>query len=358
MSGSPTDIPPAYQAPVRGRDQGELLLDLNEGAPVLSDTQLAQIVGDAGVERLGRYPDASALTSKLAERLGVDAQRVLVTGGGDDAIDRLCRARLGQGEEIVLPSPTFEMIGRYARLAGATVRRVAWWGGAFPLEEIINASGARTRVVAVVSPNNPTGAVISPGALAELSRRLPGAVLMVDLAYTEFASIDLTQTAMALPNTVVIRTFSKAYGLAGARVGFAAGPQGLIEAMRASGGPFPCSGLSLKMACAALDTPREQFERQIERVRAQRSLLTQALRERGCEVLRSEANFVLARFGDAARVWETLSSQGVRVRRFDQPELGGWLRIGCPGTDAGFVRLMDALASALDQQENPQEEQS
>lgn len=336
----------AYAPPVRDAT-GELYLDLNEGATLASDGWLADVAAGLGTDAVRRYPDASRLEGMLAERLGVAPERVLVTNGGDDAIDRVCRACLGPRDEIVVPSPSFEMIARSAELVGGRVVRTPWMGGAFPINAVLGAVTERTRLVAVVSPNNPTGDVITRSELEQLSAALPGVLLMVDLAYTEFADDDLTAPALALPNAVIVRTFSKAYGLAGLRVGYAAGGEGTIDALRAAGGPFACSAVSLAVAEAALGLPDVVLAERVERVRAERVAIAGLLSGLGCEVLSGEANFVLARFGDAEGVWRGLGDRGVRVKRFAGSELADWLRIGCPGDAEGLARLIGALGEVL-----------
>lgn len=345
------DEQPWVRAPLRGlrayappdRGAGGLLLDLNEGAALTPRGWLDETLAALTPEALRRYPDARGLEARLAERLGVEPARVLVTNGGDDAIDRVCRACLGAGDEIVLPSPTFEMIGRSAELAGGVCRRVGWMGGAFPVGEVLGGVRDRTRVIAVVSPNNPTGGVITGGQLRALSAGAPRCLLMVDLAYAEFADEDLTGVALSLPNAVVVRTFSKAYGLAGLRVGYAAGAEPTIAALRAAGGPFPCSACSLAVAGAALDLGDGVLRDRVARVRAEREEVTAVLRARGVEVLDSKGNFVLARFGDSGATHAALGGRGVRVKRFEPDGLRDWLRIGMPGDPGGFAVLMAAL---------------
>ena len=336
----------AYAPPVRS-NRTELLLDLNEGATLTSDRWLADVASAVGMDAVRRYPDPSRLEAMLAERLGVPAGRVLVTNGGDDAIDRVCRVCLGAGDEIVVPSPSFEMIARSSEMAGGRVIRTAWMGGAFPVDAVLGAVTDRTRLVAVVSPNNPTGGVITRVELERLSVALPDVLLMVDLAYTEFSTEDLTAAALELPNAVIVRTFSKAFGLAGLRVGYAVGGEETIAAMRAAGGPFACSAVSLAAAGAALRLPASVLASRVDQVRSERAAVTRLLVECGCEVLPSEANFVLARFADALGVWQGLADRGVRVKRFANAELADWLRIGCPGDQRGLERLMAALGEVL-----------
>lgn len=299
-------------------------------------------------EALRRYPDAGALEARLAEGLDVEAERVLVTAGGDEALDRLCRARLGADRELLTTTPSFEMLPRYARLAGADVVEVSWMRGAFPTEEVVARVSPDTALVAVVSPNNPTGAVARREDLRRLSEAVPDALVLADLAYTEFAQGDLTGPALELPNVVVVRSLSKAWGLAGLRVGYAVGPTQVIEEMRGAGGPYSVSGISVAMAAERIADGGADVEAYVDRVRRERTDLEMTLTELGACPLPSEANFVLVRFGDAEGAWRRLADRGIAVRYFgNRPELKGYLRITCPGEAGAYGRLVSALGEVL-----------
>ena len=194
----------------------DLWLNSNEGqahpGPLLEE------LGESIPELVRRYPSASRLEGLIAERTGLTHERVLVTAGADDAIYRACLVMLDRGRELILPIPTFEMIDRYARLAGGSVIEVDWLMGRYPTAAIMDAITDRTAMIAVVSPNNPTGAIARIEDLRQLSAAAARALLLIDLAYTEFADKDLTQAACELPNALVTRTLSKAWGLAGLRV--------------------------------------------------------------------------------------------------------------------------------------------
>jgi len=326
-----------YAPPVPG-PRIDLALDANEGpgAPI----DLGAIASRLGPDAGRRYPSAAALQAELAGRFGVDASRVLVTAGGDEAIDRACRVCLEPGRELILPTPTFEMIGRYARAAGARVLETPWAGGPYPIEAVLGLVSERTSMIAVVSPNNPTGAAARAGDLALLAAGAPGAVLLVDLAYAEFADEDLTEAALALPNAVVVRTFSKALGLAGLRVGYAMGPARIVRAMRSVASPYPVSALSAGAASEALRLAGTYVPGTVSRIREERERLTVLLGELGARPHPSQANFVLAEFDDADGVWRALAALGIGVRRFiADPVLKNALRITCPGEGRSFERL-------------------
>lgn len=337
--------------PARGLDRGApysvpaplapatLVLSNNEG-PAPEGLECADAL-DA--ERLRRYARPTRLEQLLAARHGVAPEQVVVTAGGDDALLRIALVALEPGAEAVIPRPTFEMIPRYAQLAGASVRAVEWLDGAFPRRAVLARISPRTRLIAVVSPNNPTGAVARAADLEALSAAAPSALVVLDHAYAEFADEDLTPAALTLPNVAVVRTFSKAWGLAGLRVGYALGATPVIDALRRAGNPYPVAGPSLALAERWLESGAAQVEANVQRVRTERTLLSAALLRSGAQPLASQANFVLARFPDSERTWRALADAGVAVRRFDDPALADSLRITCPCDRAECARLVKLL---------------
>lgn len=331
-------------------------LDANESVP--PDAARFSI----NAELLCRYPSVGEFEMELAERLGgrSGSASVVVTAGGDDALYRLCMALLEPGLDAIVTTPSFEMIPKYARLAGTEPISVAWNGGVpFPTDDVLARITARTAAVFVVTPNNPTGAVASAEDLRRISlalRRRDGSsgTLIVDLAYTEFADVDLTSVALSLPNAVIVRTFSKAWGLAGLRVGYAAGPAGIINLLRASGNPYATSNLSTAIARQWWHEGGDAVRRLVDRVRYERGALVSLLKGLGTTAFASQGNFVLAKVADAVSVQKSLEqwpAGGIAIRRFptDNPEhpLASCVRITCPGELQGFDELSKALTRTL-----------
>lgn len=325
----------------------DLVLDANEGTAPRE--ALTEALSGIAAEELSRYPDTHELERALADRHAVDDNRVVVTNGADDAIDRVCRAVLEPGRQAVLHRPTFEMIERSAKLAGGKIRPVEWMEGSFPVREYVDTISQSTALVALVSPNNPTGAVISLEDMLEVTRaaRRVGALVMIDLAYVEFASEDPTRPLLDEPNVVVVRTFSKAIGLAGARVGYALASPEIARWIRTAGGPYPVSTVSSAMAVAALRSAKKRST-YINAVQSHRDELASTLKQLGCSALNSQANFVTARFPDAPFVQDSLASLGIAVRSLaSRPELKDYLRITLPAEPAPFDRLVTALRTVL-----------
>ena len=333
---------PRAQAPI------ELRLDANEGRALISATDL----GECGP--LNRYPVRRVLEEMIAYRHGLSPDEVVVTNGGDDAIDRICRAYLDASSNLVMTLPGFEMIAKYAGLAGAEVRHLEWWSGPLDASRLLEICDVNTRVLALVTPNNPTGATIEATTILELAEALPETLILLDLAYTEFANQDLEKLVLAHANIVATKTFSKAWGLAGLRVGYAIGRAEMIGTIRAAGGPYPTSSLSIFAATKALEATDAMHEN-VERVKMERAALTLQLKELGLNTLPSQANFLLADVSGAGRngAWlrDALSGFGIGIRAWPEKsepvDLRPWTRISLPCDSSDFERLIHALSCAL-----------
>jgi histidinol-phosphate aminotransferase len=344
----------------------DLFLDSNEGPqppegwPADCRAALLQAVESC---LLRSYPDAGAFQARWADRLGVAPERLLVTAGGDEATDRVCRAFLCPGREILLPVPTFEMLGHYAALTGAKTVELPWAPGEpYPIERVLERVTARTAVIAVVSPNNPTGAIATAEDLRRLAAAAPHAVILVDQAYVEFAGpeCDLLPVAMEIPGVVVLRTLSKAWGLAGLRIGCAIGAPEIIGRLRTAGCVFPVAAPSMAIAEAFLGLSAAAGAQTwgagyLSRVAHERRRLQRMISAfSGAEAWPSHANFVLARFSgdpDAMSLHAALWRSGISVRRM-LPVWRAWsldncLRITCPGDLRQFDRLSGELLGVL-----------
>jgi len=331
----------------RPSDGIDLVLDFNERlAP--PDALAGTAAPDAW--HINRYPELGALEPIIAERLDVPVSSVLVTGGADDALERTVRTVCVPGRTAIMTTPSYGMIRRFIRIAGAELVEIPWWRDDYPVDGVLEKAVDTTALVCVVSPNNPTGSVASRDAFRRLLEALPRTLILLDQAYVDFTDpeYDLTSVALEYPNAVVVRTLSKAWGAAGLRVGYAFGDPRVVDWMRRIGLPFPVSSPSHALAAAMLaDTDSPGAER-IAAIRRQRGKLTQMLTDLGAEVLPSQGSFVFARFADAQRVWTSLHALGIAIRAFHgRPDVEGWLRITLPGDEANFSRLTHGLRTVL-----------
>ena len=355
--GSPlpsTRIPrDLYKGPAQP-EPGVLKLDGNEGNP--PPRKLLEDLAAADLSRVRDYPDARPLESDIAERLGVDPARVVVTAGADEALDRVFRAYLAPGRRLVLPVPAFEMMYRFAAVAGGEILPVPWTD-AFPTDDVIAALDNAVSLVAMISPNNPTGCTATASDLervAEAASKVDsgaafGAMVVLDHAYVEYSDQDLTSVAQRFDNVVTVRTFSKAWGLAGCRVGYAVASPEVATVLRNIGSPFPVAGLSLAAVRAQLSTGEAALGEHVAAVRAGRERLTEALARLAIPTSPAEGNFVLGDFGARSDfVFNGLDALGVRVRRFPhRPEIASALRITIPDQAEPLERLLEALRICL-----------
>jgi histidinol-phosphate aminotransferase len=306
---------------------------------------------------LNRYPDPqpAALSGALAGLYGVAPAEVLVTRGSDDAIDLLVRAfcRAGRDAVLVCP-PTFGMYAVAARLQGANVIEVPRKRDySVDARAVREAARPGVKLVFLCSPNNPTGNAIAASSVDELCRALSGhCVVVVDEAYVEFArSEGFASRLKEHPNLVLLRTLSKAWGLAGARVGALLGDAELVAILRTLAPPYPLPSLATEAALRRLQ-PVEiaAARRRTAAVVRRREALGSALRALSAvrRVWPSEGNFLLVRFVDARAALLACETAGVLVRDFSrQPGTRGCLRITV-GTRAENRRLLAALAGLAD----------
>ena len=315
-------------------------LSMNEGEP--PSRACLDVLERHGPALLRKYADPAPLEAAYADYLGTAPANVLATTGADDAIDRVFRAFLAPGEEMVFPTPTFEMVPACARMSRGDLVPIEYEWGTLPHDDILDAVSERTGVVAVLTPDNPTGRAFSTDSLLRLAAALPPEVtLMVDLAYAEFADEDPTPALLEVPRAIMIRTMSKSWGLAGLRVGFAVGAKERIDALRGYGGPYALTGPSIAIALDRLENGVDEMRGFVEYVRSRRERLAAVLGEVGGAPEPSQTNFLLASFPDARWIQRGMAAQGVLVRYF--AHLPEYVRITVPRDDAEFRRVERAL---------------
>ena len=303
------------------------------------------------LETIHRYPDGKSyyLREALARRLDVAPGQLVFGAGSDEILELLAKTFLGEGDEVVFPWPSFAMYPIVTQGMGAKPVAVPLTAHfEHDLDAMAKAVTPRTRVLMVCTPNNPTGTVVAPAALDDFLADLPESVIVaVDEAYFEYVPADQRADALAWiarrPATMVLRTFSKAYGLAGQRVGYGVGDATLIGLLERARHPFNLNLLGEVAALAALDD-REHLERTIAANAAGRDLLTRELQALGIEVTPSAANFVLARAG--AKTYDGLLRRGVIVRPMAGFGLAEHIRITV-GTEAENDRFLEALRETL-----------
>lgn len=337
--------PSGYKPPEFGSEI-TLQLSRNESKCAINDLDFQ--LGNLGEQFVSRYPSHIELQTLIAQWIGVDPDRIVVTAGGDDSIDRIMRTSIKGGRtKVVTHAPSFEMVNIYAGNYNGSVESVQWPSGEFPTEDLVKLIGPETAVVVLTSPNNPTGGVISLDSIVKVNgaAKSVGAKLLVDNAYIEFADEDPTLELVKDDNIMIVRTFSKAWGLAGMRVGYLIAPTAeFATIIRNASGPFPVSAVSLETARRALADYKQSMHSNVSAIKTIRGLVTNLITECGGKCIPSQGNFVLAEFSEPEKIWEGLGSDGVGVRKFiGNMLLKDKLRVSCPVTPSGFLQLAKSL---------------
>jgi histidinol-phosphate aminotransferase len=307
------------------------------------DAVRAAIASDTA--SLHRYPDmrAERLRTALALRLQVPVSHVTVGAGSSGLLWQLAQAYLDPGDELLMPWPSFEAYPIIAQLMDAVSVRAPLNGFTVDVDALLAGVTARTKVLVVADPNNPTGTAIDHASMARLADATAGrCVLVIDEAYVEFRthadpvrSLDLVRIH---DHVLVLRTFSKAYGLAGLRVGYAIGPRTIVDFIDRVAVPFNVASLGQAAALASLDAD-DELDARVRSIVAERTRVVQRLHEMGWCVPDAQANFVLLPVPDGAvPMAEQLERQGVITRPFDG--LGVRVTIGTPDENDLFLEVL------------------
>ena len=335
---------PSYHPPLGGRDG--LRLDFNENTVGCSPRVLERL-RSLDFEQLARYPEREPLEAVIADFLGITASETLLTNGVDEAIHLLCETYLEPSDEALIVVPTFSMYRIYAAATGARVLGVpAGDNFCFPTEDVLRHITPRTRLIAVANPNNPTGAVAPPDGLLQIACTAPHAALLVDEAYFEFYGRTLLGGWRDSPNLFVARTFSKAYGLAGLRIGVLLGGREQISAVRRVSSPYNVNAVAL--ACLPDALADQDYVRQyVSDACAGRDRLERLYGAAGIPYWPSQANFVLARIGSPDFI-RLMRQRGILVRdRSSDYGCEGCVRITLGPRDH-TERLIVALQETLE----------
>lgn len=305
----------------------------------------AESLRDVTAAAITRYPVAyvPALRQAAARYFGVEPERIATGCGSDDVIDCAIRAFVEPGEKVAHSDPTFSMVPVFARLNGCEPVAV-------PLRDDLDVDAdallaTKAKLIYLCSPNNPTGTTVSRASLEKVLNGATGVVLL-DEAYAEFARENFLARALERDNVLVTRTMSKAFGLAGLRVGFGLGAPALVVEVEKSRGPYKITSIAERAATAALTRDLDWVRTNATEAREVRERLVDGLRRQGLAPLPSEANFVMVPVPGAAEVSERMREQGVQVRAFTGlTKIGDALRIGC-GPWTMLERCLAALEEA------------
>lgn len=315
-----------YHPPLGCRDT--LRLDFNENTLACSP-KVREVLASISAGSLTRYPEREPVEAIVATHLGVAAEQLALTNGVDEAIHVIFEAFLDEGDELLLPVPTYTM---YEVYVSATDARAVVVQAAddlqFPFDRLLEAITPRTKIIAIANPNSPSGSVATRVQLLEIAQRAPHAVLLVDEAYFHFYGETMMDLVGTVPNLIVARTFSKAYGLAGLRLGLLAGPVEMMRWVRRVLSPYSVNSLALACLPPALkDTA--YLDWYVGEVLAARTEFEAVFDAAGVRRWPSQANFILVEIGAQHREFvQRMKSAGVLVRdRSSDPGCDGRVRI-------------------------------
>jgi histidinol-phosphate aminotransferase len=334
-----------YHPPLAGRDA--LRLDFNENTFAASPRVIERLQ-KITAEGLTKYPEREGAEAVVAAHFGLQPAQVLLTNGVDEAIHLICTAYLEEGDEALIATPGFFMYDVSIGMMTSRVKRVqADATLAFPYARFMEAITPETKLIIVASPNNPTGAVVSREQLLAICAAAPQALVMVDEAYYHFFGETVLGDVGRVPNLVVARTFSKAYGLANLRIGMLAGNAEMLGYVRKVCSPYNVNGVALDCLPAALED-EAYLQWYCEQVHVGRARMMDGLRAMGVDYFPSHANFVLMRIGAKhGELVKAMHARGVLLRdRSSDPGCDGYVRITI-GVEEHVTRGLAALKESL-----------
>jgi histidinol-phosphate aminotransferase len=344
---------PVYPAAATYAFDGELVKLASNETPFAPHPQVLEAV-EAQLRTLNRYPDPerTLLRRRLSERTGVPTGRIAIGNGSCELLLAAADAMLEPGAEVVYAWPSFSIYPHLAAMSGARAVTVPLSeAGEHDLEAMAREVTAATRIVIVCNPNNPSATGLPPAAIDAFVAELPRSVaVFLDEAYVEFSALQDPDESLALldrhPNLILLRTFSKVYGLCGLRVGYALGSEDFRLAVDRVRQPFSVNALAQAAATEALNHV-DEVERRVEQTAIERMHVETELEERGLQTTDSQANFSWVSLGerDEDEVVNGLAERGVIVRAGGALGQKGWMRVtyGTRHENDRFLAALDEL---------------
>jgi len=317
-----------YDPPIEGR-KNKLRLDFNENTLGCSP-KVKQALQKISTEELSVYPEYEKFNSKLAADLNVQESELLLTNGTDEAIKTVMDTFIQKDDEVLIPTPTFAMFEIYASIVGAKINKVAYNEDlTFPTKEVLRNINENTKLVVLVSPNNPTGTVVKEEDIKRILKKARNAIVIVDEAYYQFYGKSSKNLIRKFENLIITQTFSKAYGLAGLRLGYILSNNEIIRNLKKAISPYSVNSIAMIAANAALDDT-DFVEQYVKEVKNNKDFVSKELSSLGFKVYASEANFLLVNFGERCdEIYTKLKKKDILVRnRTKYALLENCIRIG------------------------------
>ncbi|HVO58049.1 MAG TPA: histidinol-phosphate transaminase [Dongiaceae bacterium] len=331
-----------YEAPAEGR-AGKIRLDFNENTTGCGQ-EVRRALAKLTAQELAMYPEYGEPTKRIARKLAVRPEELLLTNGGDDALRVFFDTFVEPRSHILICEPTFPMYRYYAEIAGAEIAVCRYDEEQnFPLQDVLRGLKKKPRVFFLANPNNPTGTLVGASALRRILAAAPQTAVVLDEAYSDFSGFSATGWVRRYPNLFIARTFSKAAGLAALRLGAVIAKKESLDMVRRAMPPFPVNLAALAAAEATLRDGRA-IRAYVNKVKKLRAETTAALRDMRVRVFPAAGNFLLADFGASGpALFAKLERKGILLRPRSKDMGPGYVRITI-GTEREMKTLLDEIA--------------
>ncbi|HWW17057.1 MAG TPA: histidinol-phosphate transaminase [Candidatus Saccharimonadales bacterium] len=315
-----------YEAPAEGRE-GKVRLDFNENTAGCSPAVI-HALRQISAQQFAMYPEYEKGADRLARYFGVCSEELLLTNGGDDALRVFFDTFVDPGSSILICEPTFPMYRYYAEIFGASVEALRYGPEMeFPTSGVLAALKRKPRVLFIANPNNPTGTLLEVSAVEKILQAARKTVVVIDEAYAEFSGVTLVSKIGKYPHLFIARTFSKAAGLAGLRLGAVIARAESLSYLRRAMPPFPVNVAALVAAQAAVND-RATIRRHVREIQRRRQWFAKEMHDLGVKTFPSAGNFLLANFGpDGPQLFQRLEREGISLRERSKDIGRGFARI-------------------------------
>jgi histidinol-phosphate aminotransferase len=328
----------SYEPPREGRLH-KVRLDFNENTAGCSPA-VRRALAKLTTKQLAMYPEYELATKTLATSFGVRSDELMLANGGDDALRVFFDAFVDAGSAVLICEPTFPMYRFFANIADARIEAARYDKEmSFPIDAVVAKLKKKPRVLFIANPNNPTGTLVGYNELERILKAATHTAVVIDEAYADFSGVTVIPWIRKYPQLFVTRTFSKAAGLAGLRLGAVIANGQSIELLRRAMPPFPVNITALTGAVNAV-RDRKTLERYVLNVRRGRSWLEAELKRLGIQTYPSAGNFLLANFGEQGpRLFKLLEAKGILLRERSSEFQAGFVRISI-GTQREMTTLL------------------
>jgi histidinol-phosphate aminotransferase len=334
-----------FPLPWNGKDRSRYVrLDLSEALVTPPDNVVEALSSLAASTGFTSYPNETAFYSSLSQYTAVPERNLLLTNGSDHAIQIVMRAFVGSGDSVLTSAPTFPMYAHIATTLGAEAKEVPLTTDMeFDVDAYLENVSDRVRLLVIVNPNNPTGTRVQLDDIEKILQAHPNRPVLVDEAYFEYSGETASGLLPDYANLIILRSFSKAFGLAGLRLGYVISHSDIVSELKKLRQPFDVNSFALVAAAEHLKNPAHMHHYVEEVMERSKPLVESSLRAKGICVFPSSGNFLLARMKHRDRIVKGLREQGVLVAPQRHPMIADSMRIGI-----GPIKIMTDFMAMLD----------